>query len=1220
MSILGVQASEQSDAPWYYTISTSYDDNIVTTEENGVMVTQNYAKTKLYKLDTETDGIRFTVVDTNQPNKANGFCYFVLGEFRVLDADGNPVAYTVTSNCDFNEFNEWNDGEGLSALNDGVLNNYFHSNYGNGAPAEYHYIELTFEKNISEFSLEWYGRPNQSAYEFSPTLSGITPKGYEFTEDMIKIVPWNYTISTPNGGNVVTTEENGVTVTQNYAKTKLYDLDYDTEGVRFTVIETNQPVNKTNGFCYFVLGEFRVLDADGNPIAYTATANCDYNEFNNKDGDGLPALNDGVLNNYFHSNYKHGAPDAYHYIELTFEKPVSAFSLEWYGRPNQSAYEFSPTLSGITPKGWEFTEDMIKIDDPIGDDDGKDTIDVIYNTIDVYDEECIFISLADGGIDAYPLNTLAKEQYSEGDTLYVPLTSGNTIKYHTSEYTGISNEVPELPYMTSYKFNNKYNANLNEDVVADCTNEEIEVTLNAIDKSLAASFQLSEERAVAYIGNQLQTSKKTRNRFAKSVKYTVTYPGYNVIMNIKTQNNISKDVKVPFGRIYSINPYWLTDKSEVPRIDIDMMYAASSINKERYLDAKISITGFGMYDDFVDSVQIKGRGNSTWGYAKKPYRLKFASKVKPFGLTKGKSWVLLANAQSGALMANAIAMKVGQLIDVPYTNHIIPVELYINGEYKGSYMFTEHIGLSNNSVDEDEDLGYILELDSYYDEDFKFRSDKYYLPVNIKDPDLFDYNEEVREAKFNAIQEDFARFEDALYYNNGELGKYLDLDVAARFIFVNELVLNKELCHPKSTYLWKADLYSPESKIMFGPLWDFDWAFGYENTGSYFNIDYKLQLLSMGGHGKDFFQALMNNEEFLAHYYKVWKEFIDAKHIKEVKEYISDYYSFVETSFENNYTLWGDGNEYGTSIKKMQNWMQKRHDHIASNLKKYDITDLIHTLLGDIDCNDLLTIRDVALLTDYLNGNIDNNGLSMKNADCDSNGNIDEDDLEKTATLLANSDPVPSLYHYNKPVSKATLVALDGNDTENVIDIPLFLHNEAEEDIKAIQADITVPANISIESVSAQNSMQGDTVVIAQITNEHYRIVAYNKNGTPFAYDSPIFNVTVNSSQYTAEEPYTVEMKDILVVDGINLEKRIKDTQFEINIATDIVSVAGTEVDIKVNGNSITVTGAENGSVYIYTVSGALVREIDNYSGETIALDNGIYIVRTKNKTIKVKL
>lgn len=120
----------------------------------------------------------------------------------------------------------------------------------------------------------------------------------------------------------------------------------------------------------------------------------------------------------------------------------------------------------------------------------------------------------------------------------MPLTSGNTIKYHTSEYTGISNEIPQLPYMTSYKFNNKYNANLNVDVVADCSNEKIEVSLNSIGKSLTASFQLSEERAVAYIGNQLQTSKETRNRFAKDVKYTVTYPGYNVILNVQVQDTL----------------------------------------------------------------------------------------------------------------------------------------------------------------------------------------------------------------------------------------------------------------------------------------------------------------------------------------------------------------------------------------------------------------------------------------------------------------------------------------------------------------------------------------------------------------------------------------------------------------------------------------------------------------------------------------------------------
>ena len=1151
--------------------------------------------------------------------------------------------------------------------------------------------------------------------------------------------PWYFTIQTPDGGTRITTEEDGKEITQNYANTKLYTLAKETEGIRFTVVETNQPDRQANGFCFFVLGEFRVLDADGNPVAYTATTNADYNEYNGHDGDGLPALNDGVLNSYFHSNYGGGAPNEYHYIELTFEQPISSFSLEWYGRPNLSAHEFSPVLSGITPKGYEFTDNMLYGDDDDDDDDDDIINDTIYNnTIDVFTEPCLFVSLTTGGIDAYPINTLAKEQYTENDTLYIPLTSGSTIKYHASEYTGISNKVPELPYFTSYKFNNKYNANLNTDVVADCTKENIEVSLNAIGKSLTASFQLSEERAVAYIGNKLQTSKKTRNRFAEAVKYTITYPGYNIIKSVTIQDTICMDIKIPFGRIYTITPKWLTDNAKVPRIDINMVHSASSITKETYLDAKITISGFGVYDDFADSVQIKGRGNSTWGYAKKPYRLKFDTKVKPFGLTKGKSWVLLANAQRGALMANAIAMKVGQLANVPYTNHIIPVELYINDEYKGSYMFTEHLGLSNNSVDVDEDLGYMLELDLYYDEDYKFRSANYDLPVNIKDPDLSDYSEEVSEEKFNAIQTDFQTFEDALY-NNEDIGVYLDLDAAARFILVNELVLNKEVCHPKSTYLWKDDLYSLESKIVFGPLWDFDWAFGYENTGSYFDIDYRTKLLSMATYGRSFFQALMNHEEFQKHYYKVWKEFTENGYIEEIKEYISDYYSFVESSFINNQDLWGDGDSYGSKIEQMQNWMHKRQKYIVANLKEYDLTDIIHTLLGDIDCNDLLTIHDVALLADYLIGTTDPN-FNIKKADTDDNGKINKNDLNMTANLLlASSDPVPPMYYYNTPVSKAAFTTLEEKSRSGNIIIPVYIQNN-KEGIKAIQADITVPAGLQIEKVSTENEAQGYTVVYIQVTNELYRIVAYNNNGTPFACDKPIFSIEMSGN--ISSEPCVATIKDIFAVDSANVEKRINDTQFELTgienyykvtyivdgetyatdsiaygeeiklidapekegytfsgwsdvpetmpaediiitgaftvnyykvtyivdgetYATDSIaygeeiklidapekegytfsgwsdvpetmpaediiitgalvntniSTVSTDATIKINGNCITLINANNSSVAIYSAAGVLIERIDNYSGEEIMLDSGVYIVRIENKIVKIKI
>jgi hypothetical protein len=263
-------------------------------------------------------------------------------------------------------------------------------------------------------------------------------------------------------------------------------------------------------------------------------------------------------------------------------------------------------------------------------------------------------------------------------------------------------------------------------------------------------------------------------------------------------------------------------------------------------------------------------------------------------------------------------------------------------------------------------------------------------------------------------------------------------------------------------------MYSSESKIKFGPLWDFDWGFGYQNTGSYFTVDYKTKLLSMAVNGRNFFQALMNNEEFKKYYYKVWKEFIEAKHIKEVNEYISDYYSFVEPSFENNHNLWGDGNEYRAKIIQMQNWMQNRHNYIASLLTEYDITDLIHTLLGDVDCNDLLTIRDVALLNDYLNGKIENEGFNQKKADSDKNGSIDENDLDNTVKQLAQGESVPSLYHYNTPVSKAMLMAVDGSSAGNITTIPVCIQNDTQEEIKAVQADIIIPADVSVENIAAQ--------------------------------------------------------------------------------------------------------------------------------------------------------
>lgn len=423
---------------------------------------------------------------------------------------------------------------------------------------------------------------------------------------------------------------------------------------------------------------------------------------------------------------------------------------------------------------------------------------------------------------------------------------------------------------------------------------------------------------------------------------------------------------------------WPVEDGRVPRIDIDIEEGHTVTSRNYYLDAEFRITGYGIYNDFTHTVQIKGRGNNSWNYKKKSYRLKFPEKVKLFGLKKGKSWVLLANPQHGSLMVNAIAMKIGQLINAPYTNHTIPVELYINGEYQGSYIFTEKIGLGNNSVDIDEELAYMLELDSYYDEDFKFRSTYSDLPVNIKDPDLLEFengsvsstllqtflndncqgsipaqkmpntslaatvisNYNAKNVIFNVIKEQFNRL-DSIVCNNGDLSQVLDLDAAARYFLVNDLALNRELLHPKSVFLWKADISDDDSKFIFGPIWDFDYAFGYSDRAYFINGARGALIFDNNKPGYRFFTALIDNKEFQRHYYKVWCEFVENKSIEEVMRYIADYYGFAKESYMHNAQEWGDNTDYAGMVPKMQQWIKNRHDNIVRNLTVYDISDLI---------------------------------------------------------------------------------------------------------------------------------------------------------------------------------------------------------------------------------------------------------------------------------------
>ena len=418
---------------------------------------------------------------------------------------------------------------------------------------------------------------------------------------------------------------------------------------------------------------------------------------------------------------------------------------------------------------------------------------------------------------------------------------------------------------------------------------------------------------------------------------------------------------VPYGKEYDVVVDFLTDHPttpyRVPRVDIwfgDNETWSSSMwigryGKNFYEDATIQINGGGVFPDLpATPMQIRGRGNSSWSNSsnsKNPYRIKFEEKQKPFGMTKGRSWVLLANKQSNSMTTNALAMKIADMVETQGCNHIIPVELYINNQYRGSYNFTEKIGFHNNSIDlEDESYATMLELDSYYDEVYKFRDGSYNLPVNIKEPDFTDPTEETS-LTINDIQRAFNN----LTRDMKSSPEYANFDVESvvRAMLVNDLVRNTECKHPKSWYIYNPNIEVVEP-WMLGPVWDFDWAYGYEGSGQYFIRDAEIDLfdkMSGGDIGRPFFlQLLRGSEKVKKAYFLLWTEFLNSGKFDELMEYIDDYYEYVRPSFEHNAYgdagyLWGDGTQYATTNANAKNWLTKRANYIYTHLDKYDIPD-----------------------------------------------------------------------------------------------------------------------------------------------------------------------------------------------------------------------------------------------------------------------------------------
>ena len=237
-------------------------------------------------------------------------------------------------------------------------------------------------------------------------------------------------------------------------------------------------------------------------------------------------------------------------------------------------------------------------------------------------------------------------------------------------------------------------------------------------------------------------------------------------------------------------------------------------------------------DVLTGTVEIKGRGNSTWReYAKKPYQIKFSRKTSVLGMPAAKKWILLANASDDSMIRTRLVYDAAEQMDFPFVTEYQYVDLWIDGQYLGVYLLGEKAEIGKGRLNLQDPAGAMFELDNGFatDEDhyfFEGRLNSWFALKEIVEED----DEHIQQAMTN-FQTAMTRLTTALTSQGWEnlslsqLNEMIDVDSLARYYLMNEYVLNGESFF--TSFFWYQDGASDVLHV--GPLWDFDTCMGNKN-------------------------------------------------------------------------------------------------------------------------------------------------------------------------------------------------------------------------------------------------------------------------------------------------------------------------------------------------------------------------------------------------------
>ena len=302
---------------------------------------------------------------------------------------------------------------------------------------------------------------------------------------------------------------------------------------------------------------------------------------------------------------------------------------------------------------------------------------------------------------------------------------------------------------------------------------------------------------------------------------------------------------------------------------------------------------------------VRGRGNASWDqFPKKPYRLKFKSKQSPLGApASAKKWTLISNYSDKSLMRNILAFEASRRIGQAYTPYCHPVDVIVNGEYRGCYQLCDQVEAAEGRVPAKD--GYLIEIDAYAWKEVSAFWSWRGTPVTIKHPDEDDITDSQRqhiESFFNQM-ETAALGED---FTDPEKGyrKYLDLESFLRNLLVGDFCGNTDL-------LWSVYMYkdATDGKLYTGPTWDHDLSFDNDYRSYPVNANNDFIFLFVPSPASDAVRDITRRivkedpeaKNLLAQY---WNQALEEGDLKTLPEYLDQTYVLLQESQELNFKRW----------------------------------------------------------------------------------------------------------------------------------------------------------------------------------------------------------------------------------------------------------------------------------------------------------------------------